>query len=936
MRKFFKSLAVLLALTLIVGVIPAAAADSLSMQKEKVLYLDGSKGQKEDGTQCKTSYKKLVANMIKGFDKDTMSVVLSSADKDIVKTTKAGRIVAKSLGTTTVTVTVKDASDEVQLKQDLKVIVKKNATDATFTVENIADGDKFTVGQTIVVKLPRKGVDTDQRSLVSSDDTIATVKEQADSKRVYDVTFVKAGEVTITAKAYQSSKYPAKTAEKVMKVTVANPAPQKVTQVADNAIEVEYASAIKDVITAASFKNDDIYYLIDQTKVPFSLINKVETDGNVAKLTFHSSFVANTTYYLNVADSDDLSFVAAGHELKDVDKIKLTLTKAYKETDNTITYVYYNAAGLDITNGVTKGYTENLPTFAITSDYSYQSTDKEGRAAIYFTEADKTATIKATLLLGYDEKTFAPIEKFDEIAITSTNAPTAVYTGETKYTITTNKAAHINKDSSVKSNFAIKDDAVLQILLQKKNPDGSLVWVNSKDYGISKVECGNENIAVVGAENVLGDGSHGGYIITGISEGTTNIILYTKNSAGKDEFFRAYPITVKAERYAANIDLNVTKTNLNIDSTVNDSAELFATVYDQYGEWLDKYAGTITVKQASGNNKSTGIAYGGNTIVCNAGSAVAQNWTIGGKPTNGSITIDYTDFSGFGGAIPVKTGKSIFFELAESTKSIKRNYSITVLSAAEADTNKWASSASNTALDTGLLTPELAGYNSNVKDSTLKIEKSYNGFYTGLESFRQIAKRANELSWAEVQALDGGSAASGSAIYLVYTELDGDHANKYAAAETGNTLSITDTNLPGSTTIKLININNNEQLVKGTYRFTFYKVERKAGAQTPTINIIGTHTVAVTNNQKMPTVTVKKDKVEYAGATPVLGDIIPSFQIDFGNDNKNLVPTDGDWVVAQNGDVYVKTLKVTLPTTVYGYPAGKQIDVTVNKLLTKK
>ena len=163
MRKFFKSLAVLLALTLIVGVIPAAAADSLSMQKEKVLYLDGSKGQKEDGTQCKTSYKKLVANMIKGFDKDTMSVVLSSADKDIVKTTKAGRIVAKSLGTTTVTVTVYNADEEQIFKQDLKVKVKKNATDVTVT--GIADGDKFSVGQTVDVTLPRAGVDTDERDL---------------------------------------------------------------------------------------------------------------------------------------------------------------------------------------------------------------------------------------------------------------------------------------------------------------------------------------------------------------------------------------------------------------------------------------------------------------------------------------------------------------------------------------------------------------------------------------------------------------------------------------------------------------------------------------------------------------------------------------------------------------------------------------------------
>ncbi len=714
-----------------------------------------------------------------------------------------------------------------------------------------------------------------------------------------------------------------------MKVTVANPAPQKVTQVADNAIEIEYASAIKDVITAASFKNEDVYYLIDQTKVPFSLISKVETEGNVAKLTFHSSFVANTTYYLDVADADDLSFVAAGHELKDVASIKLTLAKAYKETDNVITYAYYNEAGLDITNGVTKGYTENIPSFTITSDFAYASTDATtGRDAIYFTESGKTATIKAVLLIGYDEKTFAPIEKPDEIVITSTNAPTAVYTGETKYTITTNNNSHINSGSTTKNNFAIDDVAVLQILLQKKNPDGSTVWLDSEAYGISKVECGNENIAIVGDKQLNGGGDFVGYTITGIAEGTTNIILYTKNSAGKDEFFRAYPITVKAKRYAANIDLNATKTNLNIDGLVGDTATIYATVYDQYGEWLDKWAGAINIKQATGNGKSTGIVFSDAAMTNNT---VAQNWAIGGKPTNAFITLGTGNFSGYNGAaIPVKNGKSIFFELSETTKSLKRNYSITVMSAAEGDTNKWTSSVSATALDTGLLTDELAGYSSNVKNSTLKIEKSYNGFLTGVETFREIPKRANTLTAGEVSALYGG-AATGPAIYLVYTELDNDHAKYTTAVDDATLTAIAPA---GDTAITLTNITTGDQLVKGTYRYTFYRLEQAKAGETPKISILGTHTVTVTNNQKMPTFTVKSDKVSYTSPA-AWTDVVPNFQFDFGNNNKNLTISGGEVVEAQNGDVYVKKLTVTLPS-VYGYGAGATLDVTVNKLLTKK
>ena len=62
MRKLFKSLAVLLALILTVGVVPesanAASSPVLSMADDKILYLDGAKGVKEsDGSTCGISFK---------------------------------------------------------------------------------------------------------------------------------------------------------------------------------------------------------------------------------------------------------------------------------------------------------------------------------------------------------------------------------------------------------------------------------------------------------------------------------------------------------------------------------------------------------------------------------------------------------------------------------------------------------------------------------------------------------------------------------------------------------------------------------------------------------------------------------------------------------------------------------------------------------------
>ena len=84
----------------------------------------------------------------------------------------------------------------------------------------------------------------------------------------------------------------------------------------------------------------------------------------------------------------------------------------------------------------------------------------------------------------------------------------------------------------------------------------------------------------------------------------------------------------------------------------------------------------------------------------------------------------------------------------------------------------------------------------------------------------------------------------------------------------------------------------------------------------------------------MPNVTVKSDKISYTGTAPTDNEVFDCFELKFGSKKLTNID-DKDIVISQNGDVYVKTITVQLPSDVYEY-ANAPIKVTVNKILTKK
>ena len=716
MRKFFKSLAVLLALTLIVGVIPAAAAEGLKMQGEKVLYLDGSKGAKEDGTQCKTGSKKLVANMIKGFDKDTMSVALSSADSSIVKANnKTGRIYAKSLGTTTVTVTVYDAAETQILKQDLKVKVKKNAADVTVT--GIDDGDKVSVGQTVDVTLPRQGVDTDERALTVDNAEIAEVKA-GEKARTYTVKFLKAGEATFTAKAYQSTKYPAATQTKTIKVTVTNPVPTKAEAIAANAIELTFD---EDVEAFGLFKDakeipyDSIYYLANETtKVNINAVKAVKATANKVKIDLFGTLLDNQQYFVEL-NGAKLDFVLANIGPKDVATIEITTTRATKDNGSNATkieYILRNKAGIDITaSALEKGGTVSITQVDYNADI--RGTGNKNEYEIVMWTAGAVANLKAKYSF------FDSNDNYKEYTAEATGIITCVDESplvfkKTVYTLN-GSGTVASSETNLKHHFSLNEKnvyklAVALVFTKDGKHQADLKLGSAYDGGTIKAWFPDNNTAMF---------TDGLYTINGNSEGTaTAFIGYTKN--GADKVIDVINIEVRGDKKASRIELKLDndQKTLNVQNASTDKITFVANVFDQYNEAIDIPQGSTLVLNQIEASKSNGTLGAGNS-----GLTLSKDGTNTGKY---KLTVDWNNFSGIG-----TNSVSLGFFVKNSYNGVDLSSNNVYFNAAQKNAlaGNVAFTVNNSALDTSVF--DKASKVTEDKAATLRIAKNDGGFFTG-------------------------------------------------------------------------------------------------------------------------------------------------------------------------------------------------------------
>jgi hypothetical protein len=180
MKKFFRALALVLALVLVFGTIPASAAvNPDKVRKSKTLYVNDTQGYKTvDGEKvysqlkARTTYWRLLK--ISKTEAKELGVTAESSDPEIVKTNdKSMGVHAYAIGGT------KDKPIVVTLNVDGKlykvnVIAKKSAETVIFGRDFKELTDKtFYAGKSYELSLPRsvngQKLDTDERRLIVKD-----------------------------------------------------------------------------------------------------------------------------------------------------------------------------------------------------------------------------------------------------------------------------------------------------------------------------------------------------------------------------------------------------------------------------------------------------------------------------------------------------------------------------------------------------------------------------------------------------------------------------------------------------------------------------------------------------------------------------------------------------------------------------------------------
>ena len=384
MKKFFKALALLLALTLVIGTIPVSAATSEfsfagDKDGKKILYIGGSNGEDKDGNKCKTKNFVDLTKRIDGFDADTMDIVLSAKNKDIVKTVnKSDRIYAKAIGSTTVTATIY-YKDDVNHENDLgsvkiKVQVKKNAEAVPYSVYTLVDGapvpvdlsTKLGVNTDYYVLVSRHvdgvKVDTDHRRLLCEDAENVKI-EIANPKvnTIFKVNFAKAGEYTLQAVAYQSEKFNKVLLSEDIKVKVGYEA-KAVAQKSLDEATVSFATKVSGLKP----ENFSAYYMTNgenPTRVEFSYASHVNCEDEKAYVQFYSPFVQGTEYFIEYDGTTVGSFKAVTVTADSVKSIVIPEGQSFGKNDKgKLNYMFLDENGVDITKASVL-YAGGIPVF---------------------------------------------------------------------------------------------------------------------------------------------------------------------------------------------------------------------------------------------------------------------------------------------------------------------------------------------------------------------------------------------------------------------------------------------------------------------------------------------------------------------------------------------------------------------------------------------
>ena len=686
MKTFKKVLASALAAAMVVTAFPVANAEAASTAKlsatKATLYVGQSKTLKVTTPKTWKSVKVKATS-----SKKSVASVKKSGKKVTVKAVKAGT--AK----VTVKVTAKKGKKAVKKTLTFKATVKNPAL-------TLKAADVVAVGATEQITATVKPANT--KVTYTSDKTdIATVDEKG------LVTGVKAGEVTITAKAGKTTKTVKMTVKDVILKDVKQASTTKlVATIAGNTANVKASDivitntyskasvAVKSVSVDKADKTQvtvETYVAMADGKdytVTLAGVTKTftATDGKITKAAISPASVVVPTPASNSDGSNANDIVV---KFTDASGVEIASVKPLEGTTKVPTGFTYVEFKVDATNnGYLSGNTLNLY--------------KVGNVA------------KVTVIAHTGKYNASAVEEGNitaEATITGVD-PTAITTSawNVKLGKKTDNASEFKNIKETK--LAVKDTDVYAYI-QRATSDGKTA--NAKDYTFESSN--NDVMTVSTASTNVKDTT--AVAVTPYKSGTAYIIV----KDAKKNVVTTLAVTIGDERKVTALSLDKNSFVLSSKSGIDNDVTVKATAKDQYGEEVTIASG-LTCKNANSQiDDSKKIDITNNTI-----KVTKPDLTKDGKDSSNTYIVEYKD---------VKVTFTIVVKAYDVNATTPAAFDL-VLSADKADAIVKADATDNTTISADVI-----GYDKN----GVKVQKvSATAAEWKLEKDGKAAKDANGVT----------------------------------------------------------------------------------------------------------------------------------------------------------------------------------------------
>ena len=649
-------------------------------------------------------------------------------------------------------------------------------------------------------------------------------------------------------------------------------------------------------------------------------------------------FNGGETYYVEF-EGVTYKFTASGKELKDAAKVVINTTKVPAVADNALSISIYNAIGLNITHAI------DIATFVtvdVNSDYAFLN----GPTTIYFTEADRSAKVKATLHTGYDDAGNETTVPSEEVVITSYDGSNIV---DAKYSLVWD-GGYINQwTGNLKHDFAIQDETGLLLQIILKDAAGN--WLSLDQAGITKVEAANANFLVV-QDPVSNDRettreAQLGLKIQGINPGSTAFLLYKMKADGTEYVVQTLPVTVKAQRVVDKVTVTLDQPYLNVDfqdravvggaatgalaasvrSDYQDEITFTMTVKDQYGDNYGRV--TPTVEQQGNNAAAQGPIALGNGFA-GAGTGVYK-YTINASDLNATKIWANQVYA----ATEIANGKTAPFQLIFKASDNLQGWVVKTGAAGFTAGHKGLTAktfqvrSSGTSLDTSIERWNWPG------TADMRVWGFNDGYIVSKQALYQIddvptiadtvAAINNKITGTtytgtELDLSGTNTTPIGQFVYTIkYNGAIKTAANVASSAAWTSNI----TNASALKRLSLKNFNENVaatasaiKIEKGSYIINFYQLT-KDGTKTAVKNL-GSRTVTVTDNQKAGSFTKLKDSIVVTAGGVSAYELLKAVKLTFDGRDYNWYNAgdvaDVTWVncvvSTTDNNVYVKGVQV--------------------------